>query len=480
MAPTPVFFYSHGSTMMLGEESESADYWKKCGDEALEHGIKGVIMMGAHWDARGENNIEVSMNPCPGKSPVAYVHPSKYVDYKLEPDLPTGNRVISMLNNAGINTRANETFEWIHDTYLILIRMFPNKCPPTTIISMNTRFDPHLHMKVGNKIRPLRHEGYLVIGTGGAVHNLYRNVWAPMLRYRDNFAQETPPEGWALEFRQSVEDCITQNRGPALRRAITRLMKHPQYRDAHATDDHFMAACFVAGAAGDWEDEEQEKGRLGAETWELTNMPFSPRPNDTTREQATTIGPAAVNSTTIQPQVYRHIAQGSGGTYTFTDNNVQHIGTSGCLTCVGIYFVIDDHRCFAAHVNADTVTKSGGWSRKINGNTRDKIKAEVKQRLDNEQTKSEWGPVSQTMRESLIMVCSRCEETLPLVGDAVAAAVQEWLGMEERIVPRRKESFIVRHPNENLCLFDEQPSNRRWFRLDEAANSDWGILAWDD
>jgi hypothetical protein len=36
--------------MMLGEESLSADYWKRCGDEALRHGIKGVIMMGAHWD----------------------------------------------------------------------------------------------------------------------------------------------------------------------------------------------------------------------------------------------------------------------------------------------------------------------------------------------------------------------------------------------------------------------------------------------
>jgi len=31
--------------MMLGEESESAEYWKKCGDEALQRGIKGVIMM---------------------------------------------------------------------------------------------------------------------------------------------------------------------------------------------------------------------------------------------------------------------------------------------------------------------------------------------------------------------------------------------------------------------------------------------------
>jgi len=49
MAPqkplTPVHFFSHGSTMMLGEESESANYWKACGDAALANGIEHVIMM---------------------------------------------------------------------------------------------------------------------------------------------------------------------------------------------------------------------------------------------------------------------------------------------------------------------------------------------------------------------------------------------------------------------------------------------------
>jgi aromatic ring-opening dioxygenase catalytic subunit (LigB family) len=92
-----------------------------------------------------------------------------------------------------------------------------------------------------------------------------------MLKYSDNFAQETPPGEWAMEFRQTVEDAITGNSGPKLRRAITRLMKHPRFRDAHATDDHFMAAAFVAGAAGS-EDDIGSYGRLGAETWELTNM----------------------------------------------------------------------------------------------------------------------------------------------------------------------------------------------------------------
>jgi len=126
-------------------------------------------------------------------------------------------------------------------------------------------------MKVGATLRPLREQGYLIIGTGGAVHNLYRNVWGPMLKHLDNFAQETPPEAWALEFRQSVEDAFTNNSGPTLRRAVTRLMKHPHFRDAHATDDHFMAAMFVAGAAGGEEDE-GVTGELKAETWELTNM----------------------------------------------------------------------------------------------------------------------------------------------------------------------------------------------------------------
>ncbi|PWY66074.1 catalytic LigB subunit of aromatic ring-opening dioxygenase [Aspergillus heteromorphus CBS 117.55] len=267
---TPVHFFSHGSTMMLGEESSSADYWRQCGDEALARGIKGVVIMGAHWDCHGDQ-IQVSTNPKPNKSPVAYVHPSKYVSYSLNPDLPTAQRCIELLARENFRVTPNPTIDWIHDVYLILIRMFPAACPPTTIISLNARYDPHYHLKVGATLRPLRRENYLLIGTGGAVHNLYRNRWAPMLRFRDNFAMEKAPEPWALEFRQSVEDVLLRTEGPWLRRAMTRLMKHPQYRGAHATDDHFMAAMFVAGAAGDWEDEGKER-MLGAETWELTNM----------------------------------------------------------------------------------------------------------------------------------------------------------------------------------------------------------------
>ena len=52
---TPVHFFSHGSTRMLEAETESAAYWKKCGDEALAHGVKGiVIMVGGMLHERGK------------------------------------------------------------------------------------------------------------------------------------------------------------------------------------------------------------------------------------------------------------------------------------------------------------------------------------------------------------------------------------------------------------------------------------------
>jgi aromatic ring-opening dioxygenase catalytic subunit (LigB family) len=278
---------------MLDADTTSAAYWKKCGDDALAHGVKGLVVMvgyfllsddfhsntllnshqGAHWDCAGDNKIKVATNPTGAKQPSAFVRPESYLDWKANPDLATAERCVSMLREAGFNASEDPNFVWIHDVYLILIRMFPDssKCPPTTIISMNAGYDPWFHTKMGEALRPLRHEGYLFIGTGGAVHNLYRNRWSDMLLHRESLGQEVPPEMWALDFRQATEDVITKNSGPRLRAALIRLMRHPRYRDAHGTEEHWIPALFCAGAAGTYEDV-GSVNVLGAETWELSNM----------------------------------------------------------------------------------------------------------------------------------------------------------------------------------------------------------------
>lgn len=71
-ALTPVHWFSHGSTMVLGEESAFATYWKKCGDEALANGIKGVIIM-VSWSNRRHTLSPLSSQclPCGrGRTPV--------------------------------------------------------------------------------------------------------------------------------------------------------------------------------------------------------------------------------------------------------------------------------------------------------------------------------------------------------------------------------------------------------------------------
>lgn len=57
---------------------------------------------GAHWDAPGDS-VGISADPKPAKSPVGYVHPSKYIDYELVPDLATSEKCLRMLQSAGFN-----------------------------------------------------------------------------------------------------------------------------------------------------------------------------------------------------------------------------------------------------------------------------------------------------------------------------------------------------------------------------------------
>lgn len=50
-----------------------------------------------------------------------------------------------------------------------------------------------------------------------------------------------------------------------------RLMRHPLFRDAHGTDDHYAPVLFCAGAAGD-QDDVGTKNSSPAEVWELEQM----------------------------------------------------------------------------------------------------------------------------------------------------------------------------------------------------------------
>jgi hypothetical protein len=169
---------------------------------------------------------------------------------------------------------------------------------------------------------------------------------------------------------------------------------------------------------------------------------------------------------------YLHIPEGHGGTYTFpstststssSSSHSRYIGTSQCLSCVGVYFAIDSNRCFAAHIRA-SIGCGGGKSGRSSGlavedqEAYSNIYHAVQNRLEAESRKSGWGRKTEWMRKSLVMVCSQLpypgEERL-VAGQAVADAVSDWLEIPEGEKGgelRRFGAFVVRHPGKVKVL----------------------------
>ncbi|TIC91644.1 4,5-DOPA dioxygenase extradiol 1 [Colletotrichum higginsianum] len=97
-------------------------------------------------------------------------------DYAINIDLNLADKVMASLRDAGFpDVKEDPTFDWHDDTVTPSRWMFPDGTPPATVVSLNARYNAAFHVKIGRALGRLRKDGILLCGTGGAVHNLYRN-----------------------------------------------------------------------------------------------------------------------------------------------------------------------------------------------------------------------------------------------------------------------------------------------------------------
>ncbi|KAJ9665251.1 hypothetical protein H2201_004542 [Coniosporium apollinis] len=95
---------------------------------------------------------------------------------------------------------------------------------------------------------------------------------------------------------------------------------------------------------------------------------------------------------------YRMLAEGQGGTFEFPhpiwSTAPTPLGTKSCLTCVGVYFQIDANRAFTAHILPHPSSPS------TTSPTHTTISLLTREAADNA-----WGPPSELMRKTLVLVC---------------------------------------------------------------------------
>lgn len=183
------------------------------GQEALAHGIKGIVYVYSHWTEL-DDRIRVGTKINPQKLQMDIVPREHWENYPINISPELGRRVASLLKAAGLpDVEEDPDADWHDDNTTPSRWMFPDGTPPATSISLNARYDPIFHVKVGQALRELRRERILIIGSGSIVHNLFRANWIPFLLTgaRNTLQPGYKPEKWALEFERAVRDTILSN-----------------------------------------------------------------------------------------------------------------------------------------------------------------------------------------------------------------------------------------------------------------------------
>lgn len=127
---------------------------------------------------------------------------------------------------------------WDHGVWVPLVHMDPKAETPILQLSLPTRLSGSELIGLGRRLRPVRDEGVLIMGSGGLVHNLGLLDWT----------DRRPTPGWATDFdgwarARLVAHDLDQLAG---------FEEHgPGLRWAHPTLEHFQPLLVAAGAAED-------------------------------------------------------------------------------------------------------------------------------------------------------------------------------------------------------------------------------------
>jgi 4,5-DOPA dioxygenase extradiol len=224
----PSVFISHGSPLNLLLENPFTQAL-----EALSKELplpKAILVVSAHW-----YSDQTAVSTASGISYETLYDfygfpPSLYEATYPSPSNNTLSKRIAELLDAPLIERGLDHGAWIPLHFL-----FPKASVPVIQLSLNKNLPMILHVKIGERLRALREEGVMIIGSGNVTHNLglvdFYNIDAPVLE-------------WAKNVDAYIEKAFVQHDVESLIRIEERC---PDFRTAHPSVDHYLPLLYTAG-----------------------------------------------------------------------------------------------------------------------------------------------------------------------------------------------------------------------------------------
>jgi len=236
----PSLFVSHGAPTLIGEEIPARDFLAGLGRELGRP--SAIVIATAHWET---DRPSLGAAEQPETIHDFYGFPEQL--YRLRypaPGAPAlAERAVAALAQAGIGATVDPTRGLDHGVWSPLMLMYPEADIPVVPLSVQPRRTPAEHIAVGRALAPLRQDNVLVMGSGGAVHNLGALVRGG--------------HGGAPEWAEKFDDWIAQAMADGAVESFAGYRNAaPFARQAHPRDEHLMPAFVAFGAGG-----EHAKGR---------------------------------------------------------------------------------------------------------------------------------------------------------------------------------------------------------------------------
>jgi 4,5-DOPA dioxygenase extradiol len=231
----PAIFVSHGAPTLPIEASPARDFLAGLG-EALGK-PEAILVVSAHWE-NGEAAVSAAARPETIHDFFGFPQELYRMGYPAPGAPELALRVSELLGGKGVATHVHPTRGLDHGAWVPLLLMYPNADIPVTQLTVQPELDTGHHFKLGEALRPLREEGVLILGSGGATHNLYE-----FGRHR----RDAPPPAWVTGFQEWLASTIENGKKDDF---LQYRERGPDAARNHPSEEHFLPI-YVAAGAGD-------------------------------------------------------------------------------------------------------------------------------------------------------------------------------------------------------------------------------------
>lgn len=230
----PALFIGHGAPPLLDDPlwTQQLREWS-----ASLPRPTGILIVSAHWES-----APAAISSSAPATDLVYdfsgFAPKYYEMTYPTPDAGALARLVASMFPDGERLHQHSSRGLDHGAWVPLTVMYPDADIPVLQLSIPSH-DPERLMELGQRLRPLRDHGVLVIGSGFLTHGLpYLRDWSP----------GAAPPGWSVDFDLWAADALSRGDLDTL---ATYRTAAPGMPYAHPTVEHFVPLFIALGAATD-------------------------------------------------------------------------------------------------------------------------------------------------------------------------------------------------------------------------------------